>query len=196
MIKKLIEYKKEKDLKEKINKVKPYELPNIEWFKKDKEKEIYDLIPKSLGWSMKVIGKTESGKTTFAWAVLEFLIDYIDNIENIYLLSPIFNQIGWDRIRKNIKHINDINVVPSNNSIIVCDDMQVQLKGNKVITEITLNKRHRNLGVIQCEQYTQITDSVQKMNADYFTLLGTFTLSDCQYFVEKFLSSMLKYYLK
>ena len=32
MIKKLIEYKKEKDLKEKISKVKPYKLPNIEWF--------------------------------------------------------------------------------------------------------------------------------------------------------------------
>ena len=41
--------------------------------------------------------------------------------------------------------------------------MQVQLKGNKVITEIILNKRHGHLEVIQCEQYTQITDLVQKM---------------------------------
>ena len=31
MIKKLIEYTKEKDLQEKINKVKPYKLPDIEW---------------------------------------------------------------------------------------------------------------------------------------------------------------------
>ena len=100
MIKKLIEYKKEKDLKENINKVKAYKLPDIEWVKKDKEKEIYDLIPKSLGWSLKVIGKTGSGKTTFVPAFLEFLIDYIDNIENSYLLSPTFNQIGWYRIRK------------------------------------------------------------------------------------------------
>ena len=68
--------------------------------------------------------------------------------------------------------------------------MQVQLKGKKVITEMILNKRHRNLGIIQCEQYTQITDLVQKMNADYFILLGTFTLSDCQYFVERFLPSI------
>ena len=53
-----------------------------------------------------------------------------------------------------------------------------------------LNKRHRNLGIIQCEQHTQITDLVQKMNANYFVLLGTFTLSDCQYFAERFLSSI------
>ena len=93
---------------------------------------------------MKIIGETGSGKTTFVSAFLELLIDYIDNIVNIYLLSPTFNQIGWDRIRKNIKHINDINnIVDINNSIIVCGNLQVQLKGNKVITEMILNKRHR-----------------------------------------------------
>ena len=44
--------------------------------------------------------------------------------------------------------------------------MQVKLKGNKVITEMILNKGHKNLRIIQSEQYTQITDLVQKMNAD------------------------------
>ena len=53
-----------------------------------------------------------------------------------------------------------------------------------------LNKRHRNLGIIQCEQYTQINDLAQKINADYFVLTGTFTLADCQYFVAKCLSSV------
>ena len=38
MIKKLIEYKNQKDLKEKINKVKPYKLPHTEWVKKIKKK--------------------------------------------------------------------------------------------------------------------------------------------------------------
>ena len=119
---------------------------------------------------MRVIGKTESGKTTFVSAFLEFLVDCIEGVKNIYLLSPTFNQIGWDRIRMDIKDINDINnIANANNSIIICDDMQVELKGNKVITEMTLNKRHRNLGIIQCEQYKiRITDLVQKMNADYF----------------------------
>ena len=100
IMKKLIEYKKEKDLKEKVNKVKAYKLPDIEWIKEDKEKEIYDLISKSLGWSMKVIEKTISGKTTFVSAFLEFLVYYIEGVKNIYLLSLTFNQIGWDRIRK------------------------------------------------------------------------------------------------
>ena len=103
MFKKFIEYKKQKELKEENNKVKPYRLPDIEWIKKDKEEVVYDLIPKSLGWSIKVIGKTGSGKTTFVSAFLEFLIDYIDSIENIYLLSSAANQIGWERVRNNIK---------------------------------------------------------------------------------------------
>ena len=93
--------------------------------------------------------------------------------------------IEWEN---NIKHINDINnIVDINNSIIVCDNLQVQLKGNKVITEMILNKRHRNVGIIQCKQYIQITDLIQKMNADYFILLETFSFS---------LALLLKYYLK
>ena len=103
MFKKFIEYKKQKELKEENNKVKPYRLPDIEWINEDEEEVVYDLIPKSLGWSIKVIGKTGSGKTTFVSAFLEFLIDYIDSIENIYLLSSAANQIGWERVRNNIK---------------------------------------------------------------------------------------------
>ena len=103
MFKKFIEYKKQKELKEENNKVKPYRLPDIEWIKEDEEEVVYDLIPKSLGWSIKVIGKTGSGKTTFVSAFSEFLIDYIDSIENIYLLSSAANQIGWERVRNNIK---------------------------------------------------------------------------------------------
>ena len=60
--------------------------------------------------------------------------------------------------------------------------MQIQLKDNKIITKMIINK---NLGIIECEQYMQTTDLIKKVNADYFMLTGTFTLSDCQYFVEK-----------
>ena len=60
--------------------------------------------------------------------------------------------------------------------------MQIQLKDNKIITKMIINK---NFGIIECEQYMQTTDLIKKVNADYFMLIGTFTLSDCQYFVEK-----------
>ena len=153
--------------KEKNNKIKSYRLPDIEWIKKDKEEVVYDLIPKSLEWSIKVIGKTESGKKTFVSAFLKFLIRYTVDIENIYLLSPTTNQIGWDKVRNNTKHINNINeIVDVNNYVIVCNDMQIQLKEHKILTEMILNKGHRNLGIIKCEQYTQITDVVQKVDAD------------------------------
>ena len=48
--------------------------------------------------------------------------------------------------------------------------------------------------MIQCEQYVQSTDVVQKMTADYFVLLGTFTLGDCKYFVERFIHHLIQEY--
>ena len=140
---------------------------------------------------MKVTCKTGSGKTTFVSAFVEFLIKYIKTDFKIYLQSSTFNQNGWDRRRKKLIHVSYISEIKDMcDSIIICNDLQVQLKGFKILAEIILNKRHKNLGVIQCEQYAQSTDVVQKMNADYFVLLGTFTLGDCQYFVEKIYSSL------
>ena len=80
VFKKFIEYKKQRDLKEKINKVKPYKLPDIKRIKKDKEEIVYDLISKLLGWSKKVIGKTGSGKTAFVSVFLKFLIKCIHQL--------------------------------------------------------------------------------------------------------------------
>ena len=65
-------YKKEQVFKEQINPIKRYELPKIEWIIKEKTIKAYDLIPNVLGWSMKVIGKTGSGKTTFVSAFIDF----------------------------------------------------------------------------------------------------------------------------
>ena len=136
---------------------------------------------------MKVIGKMSSGKTTFVSAFTNVLIKYI-NIRNIYLISPTSDQKGWDRIHgKIIASESTESIKDIKNALIICDQMQIQLENNKVLTEMILNKRHKNISIIPCEQYTQNTDLVQKMNADYFVLLGTFTLGDCKYFTEKFL---------
>ena len=68
------EYKKEKSLKDKIKCIKVFKLIKIEWVKRDVEDVNYDLIPNTLGWNMKVTGKTGSGKTTFVSAFTEFLL--------------------------------------------------------------------------------------------------------------------------
>ena len=131
---------------------------------------------------MKVIGKMSSGKTAFVSAFTNFLIKYI-NIRNIYLISPTSDQKGWDRIHgKIIASESTESIKDIKNALIICHQMQIQLKNNKVLTEMILNKRHKNISVIPWEQHTQNTDLVQEMNADYFVLLGPFT------FTEKFLS--------
>ena len=43
-----------------------------------------------------------------------------------------------------------------------------------------LKEWHKNISIIQCEQYTQNTDLFQKINADYFVLLGSFTIGYCK----------------
>ena len=89
---------------------------------------------------MKLIGKTGSSKTIFVSAFTNFLLAYIQQKFKIHILSP------WDRIRNNFTHINNIDEIKdTDNTLIICDDSQVQLKGNKTLTEMISNKRHRNI---------------------------------------------------
>ena len=93
---------------------------------------------------MKVTCKTGSGKTTFVSAFVEFLIKYIKTDLKIYLQSSTFNQNGWDRRRKKLIHVSYISEIKDMcDSIIICNDLQVQLKGFKILAEIILNKRQK-----------------------------------------------------
>ena len=162
-------YRKEKTFQEKISKIKRYTLPDIKKSKENKEKVIYDLVPNSLGYSMKVTGKIGSGKATFVSAFIGFLINYIEGVTCICLLLPTSDQNGWHKIRKNIIRVNNFTeIIDASNCIIVYDDMQVQIKGNKILIEMVLNKRHRNSEIMQCQKYTQTKDLVQKINSHYF----------------------------
>ena len=75
-------------------------LPKIKWIKRLKSQINYDLITKILGWYMKVIGKTGSGKLSFVSAFTNFLIKYI-NIKDIYFILQL--QIKKDGIKFVIK---------------------------------------------------------------------------------------------
>ena len=103
----------------------------------------YDLLPTTIRWSMKVIGKTGPSKTIFVSAFTDFLLAYMQQKFKIHILSP------WDRIRNNFTQINNIDEIKDiHNALIICDDSQVQLKRNKTLTEMILNKRHRNISII------------------------------------------------
>ena len=91
---------------------------------------------------MKVIGKTVSGKTTFVAAFTEILIKYTPIESN--LISLTGDQKGWDRIRNHIIIPESIESIKEiNNALLICDDTQIQLKNNKTLTELILNKRHK-----------------------------------------------------
>ena len=81
-------------------KIRQLILPKIKWIKRLKSQINYDLITKILGWYMKVIGKTGSGKLSFVSAFTNFLIKYI-NIKDIYFILQL--QIKKDGIKFVIK---------------------------------------------------------------------------------------------
>ena len=81
-------------------KIRQLILPKIKWIKRIKSQINYDLITKILGWYMKVIGKTGSGKLSFVSAFTNFLIKYI-NIKDIYFILQL--QIKKDGIKFVIK---------------------------------------------------------------------------------------------
>ena len=81
-------------------KIRQLILPKTKWIKRLKSQINYDLITKILGWYMKVIGKTGSGKLSFVSAFTNFLIKYI-NIKDIYFILQL--QIKKDGIKFVIK---------------------------------------------------------------------------------------------
>ena len=81
-------------------KIRQLILPKIKWIKRLKSQINYDLITKIIGWYMKVIGKTGSGKLSFVSAFTNFLIKYI-NIKDIYFILQL--QIKKDGIKFVIK---------------------------------------------------------------------------------------------
>ena len=64
-------------------------LPKIQWIKEEHEN---NLIPKDMGWSVKVIGKTGSGRTTFVAGSVDFFIQFFKERFSVYVNSPTFEQ--------------------------------------------------------------------------------------------------------
>lgn len=100
----------------------------------------YNFVPKDMGWSIKVIGKTGFGKINSLSGLVVFFIQYF---------KPAMQKV-WDRIKKNLKVISTIAEINDTiNALIICDDDQLVVNRNKLLTQILLNERHRSTCVIQ-----------------------------------------------
>ena len=90
--------------------------------------------------------------------VHEKIIGYGD----IYIFCPTFNeQEQWMNSpfqQKNFNYSREDNV---HNKLLVFDDMQTDLKGNKLIENFFVRGRHSKIGIIQCEQFTQDTKHLE-----------------------------------
>ena len=52
--------------------------------------------------------------------------------------------------------------------------MKLDTKGNKLIETLFIRGRHNKTGIIQCEQFTQITVNIEKANTDFLVLIPPF----------------------
>ena len=78
-------------------------LANIQWIKEEYE---YNFVPKDMGWSIKVIGKTGFGKRKSLSGLVEFFIQYFKPaILYILLVLHLSKRFGieWKRTWKSFQ---------------------------------------------------------------------------------------------
>ena len=68
--------------------------------------------------------------------------------------------------------------------------MQLNTKGNKLVGTLFIRGRHNKTGIIQCEQFTQATAHIEKVNTDFFVLIPPLNESTTQYYHEKFMPTL------
>ena len=102
-------------------------------------------------------------------------------------------QNTWNPIKKYIIHVELKHIKFDNipkNTLIIFDDVQVEARGNEEVAKIFTKGRHKILGIIQCEQHTQSTSTLEKNNTNYAVFVPPFNYSSCEYFKEKFFGNM------
>ena len=66
--------------------------------------------------------------------------------------------------------------------MLVSDDMQTDLKENKLIENFFVRGRHPKIGITQCEQFPQDTKILKKANTDYIVVIAPFNISSATYY--------------
>ena len=89
--------------------------------------------------------------------------------------------------QKNFNYLREDNV---HNKLLVFDERQTHLKGNKLIENFFVRGRHRKIGIIKCEQFNQDTKHLEKENTDYIVLIPPFNIWSARYYRENFISHL------
>ena len=116
------------------------------------------LFPSQHKFTMKIIGKRGSGKTTFSIHFLELLIKKgIVSYDDVWIFCPTYSeQKIWQSLSIPPRDDGNLRLDESvRDKPLVFDDLQNDLKKSKVVGDIFTKGRHHTLGIIQCEQFTQ-----------------------------------------
>ena len=146
---------------DKVNTPIDHKKPAINMIKRSKQ--MNDIYPRTHIFTMKIIGSRGRGKTVFLISFLHSRVhEKIIGYEDIYIFCPTFNeQERWMNSpfqQRNFNYLREDNV---HNKLLAFDDMQTDLKGNKLIENFFVRGRHSKIGIIQCEQFTQDTKHLE-----------------------------------
>ena len=154
---------------------------------KAKPKPIKDIYPTSHVFTIKIIGARGMGQKIFLLEILNsFLKEKIIKRSDIVIFSPTYNnqpqgiESGFQQ--KDFKYLREDLAA---NKLLVSDDMQTDVRGNKLIADFFTWGRHNKLGIIQWEQFTQDTACLENVNTDCFVLVTPFTEYAAHYYHEE-----------
>ena len=157
-----------------------------------KSRQINDIYARTHIFTMKTIRSKGRGETVFLIIFLHSLVnEKIIGYNDIYIFCSTFDKnkqwMNSPFQQKNFNYLREDNV---HNKLLVFDEMQTHLKGNKLIENLFVRGRHRKIGIIQCEQFNQDTKHLEKENTDCIVLVPPFDISSARYYGEIFLSHL------
>ena len=180
--------------KENINKItKPNELIFNGFYIKDKitQEESLDFIHP---FTCKLFGSRGSGKTTWLINYLNFIeLNNLNNFVNIFFITNSSNQKLFELLKCNVTFITlkEFNLkVYKDNTLVILDDMMLDVKDNPMIEQIYSRGRHCNISIFSLEQHSCYSNNVERVNTDYFLLFKFNDGINLDYFRKKFCSEV------
>ena len=186
----------DEDFTNNINEVvitKPNELIFNDFYIKDKitQEETLDFVHP---FTCKLFGSRGSGKTTWLINYLNFIeLNGLNNFINIFFITNSSNQKLFELLKCNVTFITlkEFNLkVYKDNTLVILDDMMLDVKDNPIIEQIYSRGRHCNISIFSLEQHSCYSNNVERVNTDYFLLFKFNDGINLDYFRKKFCSEI------